>query len=135
MDHLHKYQLTKQALLGAAAGGGLIGALQAPEDLRGEGALRGAGIGVGTGIGAGLGSLGGALGGGLLAALLHDKGIVNDRGAMATILLSNLLGIGAGGYGGYRLGKNLMWFDDETKPAIAKAKKDYAESKKKKKKK
>ena len=123
MNHLQKYELTKQALLGTAGIGALVGALQAPEDLRGEGALRGAGVGLGTGMGVGAGALGGMVGGGLLATLLHDKGIVNDRGAVATVILSKLLGMGAGGYGGYRLGKNLMWFDEEDK-AKAKKKKD-----------
>jgi len=128
----------KQAILLSGGIGALAGALNAPEDLRGEGALRGTGVGLTTGLGAGLGSIAGLLGGGALGGALFGQGGLrnmdddNARNFAITVLLSQLLGAGAGGYGGYRTGKNLIWFDDDVK---AKAKKEYAASKKKKKKK
>ena len=123
----------KQAILVTGGLGALLGALNSPENLKGEGALRGAGIGVGTGLGAGLGSMAGFLGGGALGGALfggegglRDMSENNARKFMLTVLLGQVLGMGAGGYGGYRLGKNTLWFDDEQK---AKAKKEYAKSK------
>lgn len=128
MNNLEKYALTKQAILLSGGIGALAGALNAPEDLRGEGALRGTGVGLTTGLGAGLGSLAGFLGGGALGAGLFGRdGLSNMDDSDAkkfaiTVLLSQLLGVGAGGYGGYRAGKNLMWFDEEDK-AKSKSKK------------
>ena len=121
MNNLEKYALTKQASLLSGGIGAIAGALNAPEDLKAQGALRGTGIGLTSGLGAGLGGLAGFLGGGALGAGLFGRDGLNNmdesdaKKFAITVLLSQLLGAGAGGYGGYRAGKNLMWFDEADK--------------------
>lgn len=51
MNQLEKHELVKQAILIPAGVGAISGALQAPEERRGEGALRGTGVGLGVGDG------------------------------------------------------------------------------------
>jgi hypothetical protein len=112
--------------------GALIGGASAPRKKGWEGALRGAGIGAGTHLGAGLGGmlgmglggLGGGLGGSAIGAGVGGAsggpegaaGGALAGGGLGGALgmgLGGLAGLGGGGYGGYQLGKNLMWFDPE----------------------
>lgn len=94
------YGLPLMAAMGWApvigyAGGGIGGALSAPEGSVLPGATAGSRVGLTAGLGVGIG--------GPLGMTLGSK--ISPEVAIA----GGLVGAGLGGYGGYRLGKYLHW--------------------------
>lgn len=119
-NELQAKEILKKAILIPSIIGAGIGMANKPKGKGNvESGLRGAGVGASTDIGAALGGIGGGvLGAGsghLLANLLNFSENNTDAASGVGMLGGGLAGLGLGGYGGYRLGKDLLWYGDKNK--------------------
>lgn len=129
MNNTERLYLVKQAIILPAAIGGTIGAATKDEDESGvDQFARGAGVGVTTDLGGALGGMVG-IGGGAAAGYGIGKLIEKIQGykpdvdeygyespnkltdalMLAGLLGGGVLGVGGGSYGGYRLGRKMLF--------------------------